>query len=195
MGTCQDAMGPPRSGQNRRKLLDRHGMPAVTRQGRVVVKHHSIREGLGGDESKTCGNALDAAGRMARSCVEDGSAGSRRSAERPSDAWDAYVYASGRRRGGLQGWAARAGRRQRLVGMRDPGGECRLLFGVGDGPAEAIAGAKQGCIGNADRLRSRERLAWKSRLVEVVPFTRESASFLRQSPVVNHLSFTCSSTC
>ena len=36
-----------------------------------------------------------------------------------------------------------AGRRQRLVGIRDPGGKRRRLFGVGGGPAEAGAGAKQ----------------------------------------------------
>jgi hypothetical protein len=36
-----------------------------------------------------------------------------------------------------------AGRRQRLVGIRDAGGERRRLFGVGEGPTDAIAGAKQ----------------------------------------------------
>jgi hypothetical protein len=36
-----------------------------------------------------------------------------------------------------------AGRRQRLVGVHDPGGVRRLLFGIGEGPAEAVAGAKQ----------------------------------------------------
>ena len=35
-----------------------------------------------------------------------------------------------------------AGRRQRLAEVRDPGGECRHLFGVGEGPAEAVAEAK-----------------------------------------------------
>ena len=97
--------------------------------------------------------------------------------------------------GPAAGWVGEDGRRHRLAGRHDPSGGRRLLFGVGEGPAEAGAEAKQGCIGNADRLRSRERLVWKSRLVEVVPFSRESASFLRQSPVVNHLSFTCRSTC
>ena len=88
-----------------------------------------------------------------------------------------------------------AGRRQHLVGVHDPGG-VRLLFGVGEGPAEAVAGAKQGRVGNADRLRrGGRRLAWESRSAEVAPVSLESASFLRQSPVVNHLSFTCRSTC
>jgi hypothetical protein len=40
-------------------------------------------------------------------------------------------------------WSSRSGRRQRLFGMHDPGGERRLLFGVGEDPAEAVAGAKQ----------------------------------------------------
>ena len=41
------------------------------------------------------------------------------------------------------GWAGEAGRRQRLVGIRDPGGIRRRLFGVGEGPAKAVAEAKQ----------------------------------------------------
>ncbi len=36
------------------------------------------------------------------------------------------------------------GRRQRLTGVCDPGGERRHLFGVGEGPTEAVAEAKQG---------------------------------------------------
>ena len=40
-------------------------------------------------------------------------------------------------------WGSEAGRRRQLVGLRDPGGVCRRLFGVGEGPAEAAAGAKQ----------------------------------------------------
>ena len=36
-------------------------------------------------------------------------------------------------------WVGQAGRRQRLVGTRVPGGERRHLFGVGEGPAEAEA--------------------------------------------------------
>ena len=39
--------------------------------------------------------------------------------------------------------ASEAGRRQRLVGMRDPGGEHRHVLGVGESPAEAVTGAKQ----------------------------------------------------
>ncbi len=50
--------------------------------------------------------------------------------------------------GGLRGapvgrWGDEAGRRQRLVGMRQPSGERRPLFGADEGPAEAVAGAKQ----------------------------------------------------
>ncbi len=50
--------------------------------------------------------------------------------------------------GGFRGGLARRrggedGRRQRLFGICDPGGERRHLFGVGEGPAEAAAGAKQ----------------------------------------------------
>lgn len=41
------------------------------------------------------------------------------------------------------GWGGKAGRRQRLVGIHGPGGERRLLFGAGEGRAEAVAGAKQ----------------------------------------------------
>jgi hypothetical protein len=44
-------------------------------------------------------------------------------------------------------WGGEAGRRQRLVGMHDPDGERRHLFGVGEGPAEAVAGAKQDPMG------------------------------------------------
>jgi hypothetical protein len=40
-------------------------------------------------------------------------------------------------------WISDASRRQRLTGIRDPGGECHRLFGAGEGPAEAAAGAKQ----------------------------------------------------
>jgi hypothetical protein len=35
------------------------------------------------------------------------------------------------------------GRTQHFAGIRDPGGECRHLFGVGEGPTEAVAEAKQ----------------------------------------------------
>ena len=47
-------------------------------------------------------------------------------------------------------WGDEAGRRQRLVGMHDPGGKRRHLFGVGEGPAEAVAGAKQDGLGETD---------------------------------------------
>ena len=41
------------------------------------------------------------------------------------------------------GWGGEAARRQRSVGIHDPGGKCRHLFGAGEGPAEAVAEAKQ----------------------------------------------------
>ncbi len=41
------------------------------------------------------------------------------------------------------GWGGEDGRRQRLIGIHDPSGERRLLFGVGEGPTEAVAEAKQ----------------------------------------------------
>ena len=44
-------------------------------------------------------------------------------------------------------WVGQAGRRQRLAGVRDPGGVRRHLFGVGEGPAEAGAEAKQVSMG------------------------------------------------
>ncbi len=52
---------------------------------------------------------------------------------------------AGRAFGGAaaRGWSGEIGRRQRLAGARDPGGARRLLFGVGEGPADAIAEAKQ----------------------------------------------------
>jgi hypothetical protein len=87
------------------------------------------------------------------------------------------------------------GRRQ-LIGLHDLGGGRRRPFGVGEGPAEAVAEAKQARTDNTDSLRRARRwLAWESRSGEVVSVSLESASFLRQSPVVNHLSLTCSSTC
>jgi hypothetical protein len=40
-----------------------------------------------------------------------------------------------------------ASRRQRLTGSCDPGGERRYLVGVGEGPAEAVAGVNQVSMG------------------------------------------------
>jgi len=40
-------------------------------------------------------------------------------------------------------WDGEVGRRQRLVGVHYPGGVSRHLFGVGEGPTEAVAEAKQ----------------------------------------------------
>ena len=41
------------------------------------------------------------------------------------------------------GLAGEADRRRQPIGLRDPGGQRRRLFGVGEGPAEAVAEAKQ----------------------------------------------------
>ena len=43
---------------------------------------------------------------------------------------------------------------------------------------------------------NRRRLVWDPYLAEMMmPIDFGFASFLRQSPVVNHLSFTCGATC
>jgi hypothetical protein len=41
------------------------------------------------------------------------------------------------------GWDGEDGRRRQVVGERHVGGERRHLFGVGEGPAEALAEVKQ----------------------------------------------------
>jgi hypothetical protein len=46
-----------------------------------------------------------------------------------------------------EGWVGQSGRRRQGVGLYVPGGGRRLLFGVGEGPAEAVAEAKQESIG------------------------------------------------
>jgi len=42
-----------------------------------------------------------------------------------------------------RGWVSELDRWRQLVRMREPGGERHRLFGVGEGPAEAEAVAKQ----------------------------------------------------
>ncbi len=66
-----------------------------------------------------------------------------------------------------------------------------------DDAVGGFGGATEGgWAGEAGRLRRAGRwLPWESYSGEVVPVNLESASFLRQSPVVNDLSLTCSSTC
>jgi len=53
----------------------------------------------------------------------------------------------GPRRMSARGHDDETGRRQRLTGIRNPGGVRRHLFGVGEGPAEAVAEAKQESTG------------------------------------------------
>ena len=53
-------------------------------------------------------------------------------------------------------WGGEDGRRQRLIGRGDPGGERRLLFGAGEGPTEAGAEAKQGSMGAKRKRFDRE---------------------------------------
>ena len=98
------------------------------------------------------------------------------------------------------GWAGDAGRRQ-LAGGRDLDGERRRLFGVGKGLAEAkqvgmgMMREQFEVVESGPNPRCRQRRACKPLSMKTVSVSRESASFLRQSPVVNHLLFTCSATC
>ncbi len=60
-------------------------------------------------------------------------------------------------RGGPAGeWDDETGRRQRLIGVHDPCGERRLLFGAGEGPAKAVAKAKQASMGMTRKRFDRE---------------------------------------
>ena len=72
-----------------------------------------------------------------------------------------------------------ADRRRRVIGLSHPGGERRHLFGVGEGPAEAVAGAKQD-----RRTVSRKDLR-----------ERTSGSKVGQSSRVSHLSVSVVATC
>ncbi len=69
------------------------------------------------------------------------------------------------------------GWRQRLVRVHHPSGECRHLFGVGEGPAEAIAGAKQGRMGARPEF--------------CVNFVSVATGKSRQAPLVTQLYTTC----
>jgi hypothetical protein len=69
-----------------------------------------------------------------------------------------------------------AGRRQRLAGIHDPGGERRHLFGAGEGPAEAVAEAKQD---------------WVVMPEICVNFVSVATGKSLLAPLVTHLSTTC----
>ncbi len=75
------------------------------------------------------------------------------------------------------GWVGEISRRQRLAGIRDPGGERRHLFGAGEGPTKAVAEAKQG----------------RTRVFQVP--LRTSGSKVDQSSRVSHLSVSVVATC
>jgi hypothetical protein len=66
--------------------------------------------------------------------------------------------AEGCRGGPPGGWGGRAGRRQRLLGVRDSGGERHHLFGVGEGPAGAVAEAKQDASNGSTQARLRNKM-------------------------------------
>jgi hypothetical protein len=57
---------------------------------------------------------------------------------------------------GARSLIGEADRRRRLLGLRDLGGVCRRLFDVGEGPAEAVAEAKQDsvCLSSGGRTAS-----------------------------------------
>ena len=54
--------------------------------------------------------------------------------------------------------AGEVGRRQRLVGIRDCGGERRHLFGAGEGPTEAVAEAKQDALNGSTQAGVRNKM-------------------------------------
>ena len=56
------------------------------------------------------------------------------------------------------GWVGKASRRQRLTGVCDPGGERRHLFGVGEGPTEAVAEAKQNAWNGSTQAGVRNKM-------------------------------------
>ena len=83
--------------------------------------------------------------------------------------------------GSIRGAAAsrgigEAGRRQRLVGTRVTGGVSRHLFGVGEGPAEAVARAKQDLVAMPEIC---------------VNFVSVATGKSLQAPLVTHLYTTC----
>ena len=82
----------------------------------------------------------------------------------------------GFRGGPAVGSVGQAGRRQRFVGIHDPGGERRHLFGVGEGPVEAGAGAKQD---------------WVVMPEICVNFVSVATGKSLLAPLVTHLSTTC----
>ncbi len=74
-------------------------------------------------------------------------------------------------------WVGEAGRRQRLLRIGDAGGERRRLFGVGEGPTEAVAEAKQ------ERMGARPEFC--------VNFVSVATGKSPQAPLVTQLYTTC----
>ena len=56
------------------------------------------------------------------------------------------------------GGIAEANRQRQFIRVRDPGGERRRLFGVSEGPAEAVAVAKQDAWNGATQAGVRNRM-------------------------------------
>ncbi len=74
-------------------------------------------------------------------------------------------------------WVGETDRQRQLTGMYDPGGERRRLFGIGEGPAEAVAGAKQERMGTMPEI--------------CVNFVSVATGKSLQAPLVTHMSTTC----
>ncbi len=76
-----------------------------------------------------------------------------------------------------QGWVGETDRQRRFPRIHHASGERRYLFGVGEGPAEAVAGAKQEWMGARPEF--------------CVNFVSVATGKPLQAPLVTHLSTTC----
>jgi hypothetical protein len=145
---CQAAIGPSRSGWIPRKPVD--FQLCCSYSGRVslfrkVVQSERDRSGDGG---KTHGNAPEMLAGWLNHLPRARWRAPNAPLQDPPVGWTNDFTVLDAAVGGLRGVPARGqddevSRRQHPVGMREPGGGSRLLFGAGEGPAEAVAGAKQ----------------------------------------------------
>ncbi len=55
-------------------------------------------------------------------------------------------------------WCGEPGRRQRLAGVHHAGGASRHLFGAGEGPAKAVAEAKQDALNGSTQAGVRNKM-------------------------------------